>query len=48
MEEVEEELSKAKQKVDSSLYEYRYDHNDSYYIYLPGELWDYDSDMIQT
>jgi hypothetical protein len=34
MEEVEEELSKAKQKVDWSLCEYCYDHNDSYYSYL--------------
>jgi hypothetical protein len=34
MEEVEEELSKAKQKVDWSLYEYHYDHNYSYYSFL--------------
>ena len=34
MEEEEEELSKAKQKVDWSLYEYLYDHNESNYTYL--------------
>jgi hypothetical protein len=34
MKEVEEELSKAKQKVDWSLCEYLYDHNDSDYSYL--------------
>jgi hypothetical protein len=34
MKEVEEELSKAKQKVDWSLCEYFYDHNDSVYSYL--------------
>jgi hypothetical protein len=34
MEEVEEELSKAKQKVDWSLYEYHYDHNYSDYSFL--------------
>jgi hypothetical protein len=34
MEEVEEEISKAKQKVDWSLCEYCYDHNDSDYSYL--------------
>jgi hypothetical protein len=34
MEEVEEELSKAKKKVYWSLCEYRYDHNDSNYSYL--------------
>jgi hypothetical protein len=34
MEEVEEELSKSKQKVDWSLCKYCYDHNDSYYSYL--------------
>jgi hypothetical protein len=34
MEEVEEELSKAKQKVDWSLCEYLYDHNESDYSYL--------------
>jgi hypothetical protein len=34
MEEEEEELSKAKQKVYWSLYEYLYDHNESDYSYL--------------
>jgi hypothetical protein len=34
MEEEEEELSKAKQKVDWSLWEYIYDHNESNYSYL--------------
>jgi hypothetical protein len=34
MEEVEEELSKSKQKVDWSLCEYCYDHNDSDHSYL--------------
>jgi hypothetical protein len=34
MEEEEEELSKAKQKVDWSLCEYLYDHNESDYSYL--------------
>jgi hypothetical protein len=34
MDEVEEELSKAKQKVDWSLYVYHFDHNDSDYSFL--------------
>jgi DNA repair exonuclease SbcCD ATPase subunit len=34
MDEVEEELSKAKQKFDWSLYVYHFDHNDSDYSFL--------------
>jgi hypothetical protein len=34
MEEVEEELSKIKKKVDWGLYEYNYDHSYIYYSYL--------------
>jgi hypothetical protein len=34
MEEEEEELSKAKEKVDWSFHEYFYHHNESYYSYL--------------
>jgi hypothetical protein len=34
MEEEEENLAKAKEKVDWSLSEYLYDHNESYYSYL--------------
>ena len=34
MEEEEEELSKAKEKVYWSLHEYLYHHNESYYSYL--------------
>jgi hypothetical protein len=43
MEEEEEELSKDKQKIDWSLREYLYDHNESDYSYLH----DYTKDFFE-
>jgi hypothetical protein len=43
MEEVEEELSNSKQKVDWGLYEYHYDHNYSYFSFLH----DYTKEFIE-
>jgi hypothetical protein len=43
VEEEEEEISKAKEKVDWSLFEYLYDHNESYYSYLH----DYNQEFLE-